>query len=144
MSVSEQNVEGTLNGYGGKLALGETISQAAVRELKEESGVTTKEQDLSKVGEITFKFPHKPEWDQVVHIYFITEWDGDPVETEEMKPFVFEKQDLPYDKMWSDDPYWLPDAIGGKHVKGTVVFAEDKSVKEHDIKKAEPGEIEWN
>lgn len=136
--------EGKLNGYGGKPEQGETITQCAVRELEEESGVIATENVLDKVGEITFKFPHKPEWNQVVHVYFIESWEGEPVETEEMKPFIFEKEKLPYDKMWSDDPHWLPDAIAGKHIKGTVVFAEDQSVMEHDLQKKEPGEIRWN
>lgn len=135
--------EGKLNGYGGKLAPGETITQAVIRELNEESGVTASEDDLDKVGEIDFFFPHKPEWNQTVHVYFLNRWQGEPVETEEMKPFVFSKKELPYDRMWSDDPYWLPHAIDGKHVKGSFVFAEDQSVKEHELETGEPGEIEW-
>lgn len=136
--------EGKLNGYGGKLAPGETIPQAAIRELKEESGVTASEDDLDKVGEIDFFFPHKPEWDQTVHVYFLKRWQGEPVETEEMKPSVFSKEELPYDKMWSDDPFWLPHAIDGKHVKGSFVFAEDQSVKDHELETGEPGEMEWS
>ena len=136
--------EGKLNGYGGKPAPGETIAQAAIRELKEESGVTATESDLEKIGEIDFYFPHRPEWNQTVHIYFLKRWEGDPVETEEMKPFIFSTRDIPYDKMWSDDPIWLPHAIDGKHVKGSFVFAEDQSVKEYELEKAEPGEIKWS
>lgn len=136
--------EGKLNGYGGKVKPDERLTQAAARELEEESGVSATEEALQKIGEITFHFPHKPEWDQVVHVFFIESWDGEPVETEEMKPFLFNKSELPYDKMWIDDEHWLPHAIAGKHVKGKFVFTEDQQIKEHDLHHAEPGEIEWN
>jgi len=29
-------------------------------------------------------------------------------ETEEMKPEWFSIDEIPYDKMWDDDSYWMP------------------------------------
>jgi len=46
------------NGFGGKIGEGETIEDAAKRELLEESGVHATE--LKKVGELTFFFPDMP------------------------------------------------------------------------------------
>ena len=44
------------NGFGGKIAKGETEEDGAKRELLEESGVHAI--DMEKVGELTFFFPH--------------------------------------------------------------------------------------
>ena len=132
------------NGFGGKPGPGETITQAAIRELREESGVTAEEDDLQKMGEIDFYFPHKPKWDQTVHIYFLTRWEGELKETEEMRPVRCRKTEVDYDRMWDGDRYWLPAALNGKHVKGTIVFTENKKVKNHDLNIGEPGEIQWS
>ncbi|OIO30709.1 hypothetical protein AUJ77_02785 [Candidatus Nomurabacteria bacterium CG1_02_43_90] len=42
------------NGYGGKQNQGETILETAIRELKDESGVVGKQEDLDLVARISF------------------------------------------------------------------------------------------
>jgi ADP-ribose pyrophosphatase YjhB (NUDIX family) len=74
---------GRWNGTGGKTESGETIKDAVVRETQEEIGVTVSE--MSKVAELTFTFPHKPEWDQLVHVFFADEYAGTPTESEDME-----------------------------------------------------------
>lgn len=113
---------GRFNGVGGKLEPGETVEQAALREVKEEIGVAAK--TLSKRAELTFLFPAKPEWDQLVSVYLCESWDGEPVESEEMRPQWFTMESIPYSEMWADDIYWLPLVLEEKAVKGTFSFGE--------------------
>ncbi len=110
------------NGVGGKLEAGETIEQAALREVKEEINVDAKM--LSKCAELTFLFPAKPEWDQLVNVYLCESWDGEPAESEEMRPQWFTTESIPFSEMWSDDIYWLPPVLEGKTVTGTFSFGE--------------------
>jgi len=123
--------KGKYNGFGGMQEEGETIEQAAVRELYEEACVVAK--DYEKVGELAFSFPSKPKWNQVVHIYLVTHWEGEPQETEEMTAEWFELSEIPYDLMWDDDKHWLPHVLSGKKVKGSVVIDENELVVEHSI-----------
>lgn len=116
---------GKIQGYGGKLAPGETLAQCAIRELLEEAGVRAKEQNLWYVAHLTFEFPHKPEWSQVVHVFRLEHWEGEPQETEEMAPVWCDLQALPYDEMWDDARYWMPRVLEGRKVRMRFVYGED-------------------
>ena len=116
---------GKLNGYGGKVAENESIEEAAVRELFEESSIKISVNDLEKVGEIAFIFPPElkdKNWNQLVHVYFVKSFKGKPVETDEMKPEWFDIDNLPFEKMWSDDPHWLPLVLQNKKIKAKCIF----------------------
>jgi mutator protein MutT len=113
---------GRWNGAGGKVAEGESVEQAAIRETKEEIGVTV--QKMSKAAELFFAFSHNHPWDQMVHAYVATEWDGEPAESEEMNPKWFAVEDIPFSKMWPDDIFWLPRVISGALIKASFTFAE--------------------
>ena len=65
--------EGKINGFGGKLNDGESIVEAAARELTEEAGIEVVVGDLKKVGELDFYFPfHEDEsWNQRVHVFVV-------------------------------------------------------------------------
>jgi len=120
------------NGVGGKLEEGEEIFDAAVRETQEEIGVEIKQS--SKVAELDFFFPHHPDWNQKVHVYFSEAWDGEPSESEEMKPEWFSTQgELPLKQMWPDDEFWIPEVLSGKLVRATFVFGEGDIIKSKDI-----------
>lgn len=116
---------GKYNGFGGKIEDGETTLAAALRELAEECGILAKVDDLRPAGELTFIFPANPEYDHDVHIYTLVNWQGEPEETDEMKPAWFEIADIPYSDMWASDNYWLPAVLKGKKIKGRVIFAEN-------------------
>lgn len=122
---------GRWNGTGGKTESGETIKDAVVRETQEEIGVTVSE--MSKVAELTFTFPHKPEWDQLVHVFFADEYAGTPTESEEMKPSWFAVADIPYDDMWPDDRFWLPEVLKGGLVKASFSFGEGDSITSQEV-----------
>jgi len=126
---------GRWNGVGGKLDQGETIEQAALRELEEEVIVKASERDLKKVGFLKFYFDNNSDWDQDMHIYFIDKWEGVPTETEEMKPQWYDFDKIPYDKMWVDDIYWLPKVLVGKKIEGEFYFSDEgKSIKKFNLK----------
>lgn len=120
--------EGNWNGYGGKLEEGESVESAAVREVGEESGVIVKECDLKRVACIEFYFKDGKHLE--ADVFFVHAWEGEPVETEEMKPSWFSFDSIPYGEMWSPDAHWLPLVLQGQKIRGAVWFAEDgKSVE---------------
>lgn len=118
---------GKYNGVGGKLDEGETVEQAALREVQEEIGVAVSIKDLEHAGTVTFTFTTKPDWDQEVHIFLIRKWNGDPIETEEMAPEWFALHEIPYEKMWIDDKHWLPTVLEGKKIQAHCALSEDGS-----------------
>jgi 8-oxo-dGTP pyrophosphatase MutT (NUDIX family) len=117
------------NGFGGMQEAGETVEQAALRELNEEAGVLAI--DYQKVAEMYYHFPATPEWNQVVHVYLVTRWEGEPRETPEITAEWFPFGNIPYDRMWDNDKYWLPHVLSGKKVKGSVVHDGNKTIEKH-------------
>lgn len=124
--------EGRYNGVGGKVEAGETLEQAVVRECQEEIGVTPI--DFSKVAEIIFDEQHKGVKERLqVHVYTSKSWDGEPIETEEMAPKWFKTSKIPYDQMWADDPYWLPQVLDGKLLKCEFHLDENDKVFQQSV-----------
>lgn len=125
---------GKWNGVGGKPEPGEPIEQTAVREAREEIGVTPL--TPRRVATLDFYFPAVPVeqgWDQQVCVYIAHDWRGEPVETEEMAPRWFDIARLPLDQMWADDRYWLPRALAGVRLCGAFLFDERQQVAEHKV-----------
>lgn len=126
---------GKWNGVGGKVQEGETIELAAVRETKEEIGVSINPEKMEKIGSVEFNFRDKPEWNQHMHIFLVRDWEGEPKESEEMLPQWYAKQDIPFEKMWVDDKHWLPVALAGKKFEGKFFFVnEGANIDEFDIR----------
>jgi mutator protein MutT len=123
---------GRYNGAGGKVEEGlETIEEAAIRETQEEIGVETEE--LKKIAELSFYFPHKSDWDQKVHVYFVENWDGEPRESEEMDPRWFSIDKIPFEKMWPDDIFWLPRVLNGERIEAMFIFGEGDVIQDKKI-----------
>ncbi len=112
--------QGRWNGFGGKVEPDETIEQAAARELQEEAGIVAI--DLQPRGALSFTFEKEPNTELEVKIFTTSEFSGELIETEEMKPQWFAHSEIPYPEMWADDPHWLPIVLAGKNVKGGVHF----------------------
>jgi len=118
------------NGFGGKLHENETTEQAAVRETQEEANVTPTK--MEKVGNLYFKFQNTGD-EMDVTVFSVTDFDGIPAESEEMRPAWFNKNEVPYDKMWADNKFWLPLLFAGKKFKGTIEFMDYNIMVSHDI-----------
>ena len=127
---------GKLNGYGGKVQSDESILEAALRELEEESGLVANTTDFVKVAIIDFYFddvPPEKDFNQTVHVFLLKKWVGEPCETEEMKPYWFKINALP-ENMWIDDIYWLPTVLRGEKLKAEFRFMDSgKRISSHKI-----------
>lgn len=122
---------GKWNGVGGKIEDGETIEQAAIRETQEEIGVTPLK--FERVAHHTFKLPNMDQ-DLISHTFIVREWQGEPVETEEMAPKWFKFNEIPYDKMWDDDKFWLPEVLAGNKLVCAFDFDDNDSMINKDVK----------
>ncbi|HSX17057.1 MAG TPA: 8-oxo-dGTP diphosphatase [Patescibacteria group bacterium] len=117
---------GKWNGVGGKADPGETVLEAAVRECQEEIGVTPLEPQL--VGDIEFRMSHDPAFGHHAYIFTATAWEGDPRETEEMRPEWFVVKDIPYGTMWADDILWLPYLLKGQPFHGKITLGPNDEI----------------
>lgn len=122
---------GRWNGFGGKVDPGETVDAAALRELKEESGLSVR--SFHKFAIITFEFV---EDDHIMegHIYTSNEFEGDPVETEEMRPQWYPLESVPFEKMWQDDKFWFPLWQCGQRFVAYFKFQNNDVLLEHKIR----------
>ncbi len=124
---------GKYNGVGGKLEKGETVLDAAKRETFEEIGVNPTH--LIEIAINDYYFPAKLEWNVRVIIFLCDKWEGKISESEEMKPYWFGFDDIPFDKLWDGDKYWLKQILSGIKIKGEFLMTEDNSkVAEISIK----------
>ena len=124
--------EGRWNGVGGKVEPGESIEQAMIRETKEEVGVTPTRYE--KVGDIRFDEYFKGEPTLMhVHVFTATEWTGEPIESEEMAPKWFNIDAVPYENMWSDDPFWLPHVLHGAKISADFKLDASDVIIDHTI-----------
>ena len=121
---------GRWNGFGGKINDGETIEEAAKREIQEEAGI--KVDSLDKIGIINFEFKGNPEILEV-HIFKSNSFWGEPIESEEMKPQWFHIDEIPFEEMWPDDIHWIPLFLEGKKFKGKFLFGELDIILEKEL-----------
>lgn len=117
---------GRYNGFGGKVETGESISEAAIRELGEEVGLVPA--TLKQVGLLTFTFADKEDVLDV-YVFQVSAYTGEPQESDEMRPQWFSKEHIPFASMWADDELWFPYLLDGRTFRG--VFHFDTAATEH-------------
>jgi 8-oxo-dGTP diphosphatase len=126
---------GKYTGLGGKVEAGETVEQAAARELEEETGVKVLTEALRPVGSLAFLFPARPAWSQMVTVFLVERWAGEPVESAEMNPVWFGVDELPFEQMWEDGAHWLPRVLAGERIAAWFTFGEDnESIEEVEMR----------
>ncbi len=66
-------------------------------------------------------------------VYKVSEWEGEPVESEEMAPKWFAKDQVPYELMWEDDKYWLLLVLDGKKLVADFLFGNGDKLIDFNI-----------
>lgn len=122
---------GRWNGFGGKVQEGETVEEAAHRELLEEAGVSIG--SIERVGRLDFEFAATPDEVLEVHIFRGADVQGEPTESDEMKPQWFHIEKIPFEEMWPDDKHWFPMFLEGKKFCGRFLFGENDAIVEMDL-----------
>jgi hypothetical protein len=120
-------------GIGGKIGdsedyKNETFDEGLVREMKEEIQVTPTQ--YNKLGRVRFIWPDNLKWNQDVRIYIVEKWEGEPTETEAIKPNWYQISNLPLAQMWEDNAYWVPKSLEGVKVDMIFLIGNDNKTLE--------------
>jgi 8-oxo-dGTP diphosphatase len=112
---------GKINGPGGRLEPGETPAEAAVREVREETGVMAS--DPVEHGQLRFQFVDG--YSIHVWVFRAEAYSGEAAQTDEAIPLWTSVDAIPYEEMWADDRLWLPLLLAGKRFDGRFLFDGD-------------------
>jgi 8-oxo-dGTP diphosphatase len=113
---------GKWNAPGGKVEMGETTEQTAIREVYEETGLTV--EHLVFTGNLYFYFDSEMDLDQVVYVFRTSQFHGSIRPSREGVLKWFNLEELPYDEMWEDDKVWLPELLKGNTFTGKFYFTK--------------------
>ncbi len=121
--------EGKWNGLGGKFELGESPEECAVREVKEEAGLTVK--NLEMKGFITFPlFDGKEDWH--VFLFVIKDFQGELIESPEGELKWIENDKLTEINLWEGDKHFIPWFFEDKFFSAKFVY-KDGEYKNHEV-----------
>ncbi|EFA85482.1 hypothetical protein PPL_01439 [Heterostelium album PN500] len=108
---------GKWDGCGGKVEPNESVEEGAIREAKEEFGLTPTTIYSNP------KYVGGPMEHLENHVFIVTDWSGELVETDEMQPkwFDLEREGMPFKSMWPDFEIWF-NYLKDNHFKAKLDF----------------------
>ncbi len=112
---------GKINGPGGRIDLGESALQGAIREVQEELCVTPAQ--VRPCGELAAQFVDGLAI--LVYVFTAQDCDGSPQETDEAIPLWMPMDRIPYDNMWADNRIWFPMMLAGRQFHGRMLYDGD-------------------
>ena len=117
--------EGKWNGLGGKFERGESPEDCAIRELKEESGLTAK--NLVLKGFIVFpKFDGENDWH--VFLFVVDDFEGELIDSPEGKLEWIPDEKLTELNLWEGDKIFIPWLNGEKFFSAKFVYENKKFI----------------
>ena len=119
---------GKINGPGGRVEAGESPMQCAIRETEEELCISP--MGIKPAGELFFHAEDMPR----IHCLVFTArgYSGAPTETDEAIPRWTPVDEIPFDEMWQDDQFWLPQVLDGSYVEGRFSF-EAETLLDYEV-----------
>lgn len=136
---------GILNGYGGKMHLGETVSNAMLRELCQETKLDVRScKRFRKVALVDVSSPvpeaDKPKYGVLgvktarLHVFLIEGVDLEPKATDEMgMPEWYDVDKLPFARMHPGVELWLPRVLKGECLSGEMTCQVGGVVSEYSF-----------
>lgn len=124
--------QGKFNGVGGKLEGRETIEKAMLREAKEEMNIKPKNYKLMATIYLD-EFIYGAKSRVILYVYLAKDYDGTPVESDEMAPYWFDIDALPYENMIASDKVWLPLVLKEEKFEAYINLDENFNVIFHKI-----------
>ena len=109
---------GKINGPGGRVEPGESTLDCAIRETREELGVTPTGVRLA--GELRFQFSDG--YGLHGSVFCASDCEGEAIETDEAIPLWTPVDEIPFHEMWADDELWFPHLFSGRYFAGRFLF----------------------
>jgi 8-oxo-dGTP diphosphatase len=120
---------GKVNGPGGRIEPGESALEAAVRETREEVGITP----LDPVYAGLLRFQFTDGYALECFVFTARTYTGELKETDEAAPFWSEINAIPFERMWSDDSLWFPFLLENRIFEGAFLFDGERMLQQQIV-----------